>query len=100
MIAKSADILPFLGAVTKRIRRTQAASPNVVLLHVGHGKTGSSYLQSALANSSEPLGAHDIAYPIVRGNVARTRAGNFRPIRCAINFPISAPNARPPAPRR
>ena len=37
--------------------------PKEIILHVGHGKTGSSYLQSALALSSERLKSIGIDYP-------------------------------------
>lgn len=54
------------------------------LLHTGHGKTGSSFLQSALALSSDALRDASIAYPIDPEIAARARAGgitagNFRP---------------------
>lgn len=39
-------------------------SPEAVYLHIGHGKTGSSFLQSALALSQPALAKHGIIYPI------------------------------------
>lgn len=53
-------------------------------MHVGHGKTGSSFLQSTLANSVDILAAHGIAYPLVPETAERARAGkitsgNLRP---------------------
>jgi len=38
--------------------------PKRVFLHVGHGKTGSSFLQSALANSAQALADNGLAYPM------------------------------------
>jgi hypothetical protein len=49
--------------------------PRQVLIHAGHGKTGSSFLQSALANSVAVLDAHGIAYPLDPAEVERVRAG-------------------------
>lgn len=58
--------------------------PEAVYLHVGHGKTGSSFLQSALANSIPDLAARGIAYPLdpeVAARVARgaISSGNLEP---------------------
>lgn len=55
-----------------------------MLLHVGHGKTGSSFLQAALANSPEALAAHGLGYPIdpeVAENARRggISSGNMAP---------------------
>lgn len=38
-------------------------SRKTLYLHIGHGKTGSSYIQSSLALSMERLAAHGLAYP-------------------------------------
>ncbi|GAB5378633.1 MAG: hypothetical protein AcusKO_50950 [Acuticoccus sp.] len=51
--------------------------PQQILMHVGHGKTGSSFLQSALANSVDVLGAAGIAYPIAPDDAERARAGKI-----------------------
>jgi len=56
---------------------TSPAAPREVLLHVGHGKTGSSFLQSALANSIEELASHGIAYPMAAEERERVRAGGI-----------------------
>jgi len=57
-----------------RRRRPLAARPSRVLLHVGHGKTGSSFLQSALANSAQALADNGLAYPM--GGIS---SGNMGP---------------------
>ncbi|GAB5376546.1 MAG: hypothetical protein AcusKO_30080 [Acuticoccus sp.] len=49
--------------------------PDEVLLHIGHGKTGSSYLQALLASSVEILAAHGIAYPIDAEIAHKARSG-------------------------
>ena len=41
-----------------------AHAPSAVFLHIGHGKTGSSFLQSALALSRAALAEHGFVYPI------------------------------------
>jgi hypothetical protein len=53
-----------------------------ILLHVGHGKTGSSYIQSSLALSQAALAAAGIAYPInakseLAGKAGRITSGNL-----------------------
>ncbi|MEL7125152.1 MAG: hypothetical protein AAGK30_02925 [Pseudomonadota bacterium] len=52
-------------------------SDRTIYLHVGHGKTGTSYLQSALANSLDALAAHGISYPLDPDEAARVRAGGI-----------------------
>lgn len=58
-------------------------------LHIGHGKTGSSYLQSCFAASHDDLRRQDIAYPMIEtmrkaaGGVALT--GNGALLRLAVN---------------
>ena len=55
-----------------------------IFLHVGHGKTGSSYAQSSLALSRSELSKYDISYPIsgrteseaMKGYIS---SGNFNP---------------------
>jgi hypothetical protein len=47
----------------------------MIFLHVGHGKTGSSFLQAALANSIDALAKQGIAYPIAPTEAARVRVG-------------------------
>ncbi|QYK40373.1 MAG: hypothetical protein KF887_13190 [Paracoccaceae bacterium] len=46
-------------------------------LHVGHGKTGSSFIQSSLALSQEALDASGVAYPIDPRHEAAGRAGHI-----------------------
>lgn len=47
-----------------------------LILHIGHGKTGSSALQSALALSTDALAAQGIAYPD-HASFAQARAGQI-----------------------
>ncbi|MBM1813997.1 hypothetical protein [Pseudosulfitobacter pseudonitzschiae] len=47
-----------------------------LILHIGHGKTGSSALQSALALSTDALAAQGIAYPD-HASLAQARAGQI-----------------------
>lgn len=59
-------------------------SSRTILMHVGQGKTGSSYLQSCLALSIDAMAPFRIAYPIaeadrVRGEKGHVNMGNFRP---------------------
>jgi hypothetical protein len=49
----------------------------VVNLHIGHGKTGSSFLQSALALTVDSLAEHKIAYPDMTNSFANARAGKI-----------------------
>lgn len=56
-----------------------------VLLHVGHGKTGSSYIQSSLALSGEVLSQAGLCYPIEEGLRSRAASGlvtsgNLKPV--------------------
>lgn len=51
--------------------------PQQILMHVGHGKTGSSFLQSVLANSIDTLSEGGVAYPIERRAAERARAGRI-----------------------
>lgn len=48
------------------------SQPKEILLHVGHGKTGTSFLQSVLAASSDALHFRQVCYPI--SNTDRERA--------------------------
>lgn len=61
------------------------ALPRAIYMHIGHGKTGSSFLQSALALSADQLRDHNICYPLAAdaakaaakgeisgGNIAKT----------------------------
>lgn len=55
-----------------------------VLLHVGHGKTGSSFIQSSLAISKFHLLEHGICYPIeeatrLRAAMGHVTSGNLEP---------------------
>ncbi|NVO25469.1 hypothetical protein [Donghicola mangrovi] len=52
-------------------------TPRVVYLHAGHGKTGSSFLQSCLAMSSDVLAAQKIHYPDLTNSFANARAGRI-----------------------
>lgn len=47
-----------------------------LLLHIGHSKTGSSYLQSSMALSHSALAAAGIAYPFA-GNFERAKSGKM-----------------------
>lgn len=44
-------------------------------LHIGHGKTGSSFLQSSFARSAKALRAADITYPLPRNAEAAAEGG-------------------------
>lgn len=53
-------------------------------LHIGHGKTGTSFLQSALALAGDRLTAHDVNYPLEEDVALKARdgfisSGNFWP---------------------
>ncbi|EQB33165.1 hypothetical protein [Sphingobium ummariense] len=48
-----------------------------LFLHAGHGKTGSSFLQSSLALSADTLLQHNLCYPDLIGNFAAARAGRI-----------------------
>jgi hypothetical protein len=52
-----------------------------ILLHVGHGKTGTSYIQSFLATNKEKLAEHNITYPnhnsIETARGGHTTSGNI-----------------------
>ncbi|MBB93747.1 MAG: hypothetical protein CML68_03960 [Rhodobacteraceae bacterium] len=55
-----------------------------IYMHVGAGKTGSTYLQSALANARRSLAALGIDYPLepraeTRARLGRVTSGNLRP---------------------
>jgi hypothetical protein len=74
--------------------------PDAVYLHIGHGKTGSSFLQSALALSGAALTTNGIAYPI-DPRIAETArkghitGGNLRPTPGALTQAIEAGHAGP-----
>lgn len=80
---------------------TQPSPSRTLFLHVGHGKTGSSFLQSCLALSAEALEAAGIAYPMsgkdrakaVAGHVNR---GNFPPLEKGHHLPEQAKAALAP----
>ncbi|MGV6848834.1 MAG: hypothetical protein ACWA5A_10725 [Marinibacterium sp.] len=55
--------------------RSDTSDP--LFLHIGHGKTGSSYLQSALALSQQALADHGFDYPLTRGVARRARRGHI-----------------------
>lgn len=52
--------------------------------HIGHGKTGSSYLQSCLALSQDELRAHGIYYPLSGKGAVKALAGHIN----MGNFPV------------
>ncbi|WP_138473382.1 MULTISPECIES: hypothetical protein [Rhodobacterales] len=69
-----------------------------VFIHIGHGKTGSSYLQSALSLGSKQLAANGISYPLddemaERSNSGKITSGNYRPRPGALDKVISAGSA-------
>lgn len=51
--------------------------PDEVLLHIGHGKTGSTFLQALLASSIDILAEHGIAYPIDPEIAQKARSGGI-----------------------
>jgi hypothetical protein len=53
------------------------AAPREVLLHLGHNKTASSFLQSALANSVAILAGQGIHYPLNPRNAEAALAGEI-----------------------
>lgn len=58
-------------------------APQAIYLHIGHGKTGSSYLQSALALSVSDLRDRGVLYPIAedlaeRAGMGHISGGNLR----------------------
>lgn len=69
-----------------------------VFLHVGHGKTGSSYAQSSLALCRDHLASPGLAYPTVGTFWARTDPcfSQARPIpNHAASIPLLAHTAWP-----
>lgn len=72
--------------------------PRSLLVHVGHGKTGSSYIQSALAGSRDTLRAHDIAYPIAEDRAQAAQdggisSGNLRYVAGSLRALLNTPQA-------
>ncbi len=53
------------------------ARPEAVYIHIGHGKTGSSFLQSALALSTPTLAQHGLIYPIQDSTAAEAHKGHI-----------------------
>lgn len=63
---------------------TENEDTRTILLHVGQGKTGSSYLQSCLALSIDAMAEFGVSYPVtepdrIRGEKGHINMGNFRP---------------------
>ncbi|WP_299323383.1 hypothetical protein [Parasphingopyxis sp.] len=59
-------------------------SPKIIYLHIGSPKTGSSFIQSSLANAEKTLADHKIHYPIDETESEKARnglitSGNFYP---------------------
>lgn len=54
-----------------------ALHPDALYLHIGHNKTGSSFLQSALALSAPVLDQHGLAYPISAKRTQTAQKGLF-----------------------
>ena len=52
-------------------------TPRTVYLHIGHNKTASSFLQSALAHSVDILAGHGLPYPLNERNAAAALAGEI-----------------------
>ncbi|MGB2011224.1 MAG: hypothetical protein ACPHYF_06820 [Akkermansiaceae bacterium] len=67
--------------ILDRLNRSQNKSKEIIL-HVGHGKTGSSYIQSALAVSIDRLKSLGIAYPnhasFSRASAGHISSGNLK----------------------
>jgi hypothetical protein len=57
-----------------------------LFLHVGHGKTGSSYLQACFAAAADGLAGHGVAYPLTGGGAdpAAITTGNGALLRRAL----------------
>ena len=76
-----------------------ALRPRSLLVHVGHGKTGSSYVQSALAGSRDTLRDHGIAYPIAEDRARAAQdggisSGNLRYTAGALRALLNTPQAQ------
>lgn len=54
-----------------------SGAPEAIYIHIGHGKTGSSFLQSALALSTEALERNGFVYPIDEDTAEKARAGQI-----------------------
>lgn len=63
-----------------------------LIIHVGHAKTGSSFIQSSLARNSEQLQAHGIFYPKINDRLAR-------PVITSGNARFVLQNLAPPPPK-
>lgn len=66
-----------------------------MLIHVGHGKTGSSFLQTCFANSVDVMNRNGITYPIRQKDLENARnglttEGNFPPISLSKGHSIDA----------
>jgi hypothetical protein len=77
---------------------TQETKKPILYLHIGHGKTGSSYLQTCLGSSLEILRSNGISYPINdielnRARSGQTTEGNFPPVSLKDGHSIEAFNA-------
>ena len=57
---------------------------NKLILHIGHGKTGSSYIQSFLANNILKLKENGIKYPKPRDLLKQKRG--LLPLEMATDF--------------
>ena len=71
-----------------------------LVLHVGHSKTGSSFIQSALALSAANLSSRGVIYPFFHENVdaaaGKITAGNTQIFRLADAY-MQTVNAHPSA---
>ena len=68
----------------KLVIKVSAVKKTKLFLHIGHGKTGTSAIQSALAIASEELAKRGISYPIqpsLRDRASRLEitSGNWQP---------------------
>lgn len=55
-------------------------------MHVGLGKTGTSYIQAALANSLQELADQGVDYPVRKGVLARAQNGEITSGNCRPDF--------------
>lgn len=63
-------------AVVRALREIAEALMQKLFFHIGHGKTGSSYLQSCLALSAGALRAQGIHYPLSGNDAEKALAGH------------------------
>lgn len=66
---------PITSTQIKKSAKMSDINFESIYLHIGHGKTGSSFVQSALALAVGPLAEHGIIYPLEPDVAERARSG-------------------------